>query len=43
MWEKGKLALVNIAKIVCLFVRVSRKNPKSTWWNVEIETAVERK
>ena len=40
MWEQVKWAMVESARELCGSVR---KNPKSVWWNYEVNAAVRRK
>ena len=41
--EREKQVVVDSSKVVCGFVSVRRKNPKSEWWNDEVKGAVEKK
>ena len=43
MWEQVKRAMVEIAREVCVSVRVGEGSPKSMWWNDEVKAAVKRK
>ena len=43
MWEQVKRATVESTREVCSSVRVGGKNPKSVWWNDEVNAAIRRK
>ena len=43
MWEQVKRVIVKGAREVCGSVRVGGGNPKSVWWNDQLNAAVKRK